>query len=54
MRSTEWRAVAGLQRAAAAEAWFNNERWEGGDLRPDTLAINDVSADLFARPTPKE
>ncbi|MBL8760173.1 MAG: hypothetical protein JNL50_02635 [Phycisphaerae bacterium] len=54
MRSTDWRDVDGLTLPAAAEAWFNNERWEGGDLRPDTLAINDVSADLFTKPTPKE
>lgn len=54
MRYIDWRYINGLTLPASAEAWFNNERWEAGDLRPDTLAINDVSADLFAKPTPKE
>lgn len=40
MRCIDWRDINGLTLPASAEAWFNNERWEAGDLKPDTLAVN--------------
>lgn len=52
MRYTAERDVNGLSLPAAAEAWFNSERWTGGDFKPDVIAIGDVSADLFVKPMP--
>jgi hypothetical protein len=54
MRYTDQRDVNGVTLPAAAEAWFNSERWTGGDFKPDVVAIGDVNADLFVKPTPKE